>query len=275
MGTATIILVLLVLLAVCSGTPVGRAWFVTYYQTMRIVLRSRSLEKEAKLEVFNEEARRWAENLQQIFGYELDVRGELPDGPVLLLCNHQSALDIPVLLSTIPAYKACSFMPKLELRKVPLVGGVLADSGAVFLDRSNPQAAKAAMDDAARALTQRSFIVFPEGTRSRNGIMQFKKGAFHMASAAGCRIVPAAIAGSDDLSSLDPPRKLVRLAFGHPLETTPAESVEELLCRVRSEIIQLNLSIGGKGAVLGTESSHVAPHGRVTKKSTIKSWLQP
>ena len=120
MPSFIVIVLVLVLTSLCTGTRAGRAWALTYYHTVRIALRSRGLESDEKARIFNEEARKWADRLQMVFDYEVEVDGELPGGPLLLLCNHQSALDIPVLLASIPADKACSFMPKLEMKKVAL-----------------------------------------------------------------------------------------------------------------------------------------------------------
>lgn len=156
---------------------------------------------------------------------------------------------------------------------MPLIGTALRRAGHVFLDRANTDAAIRQMDEVvSTGLSQRSFLLFPEGTRSKEGIMPFKKGPFHMALAARAVIVPVALAGSDDMRQLDPTRNTIRVAFGCAIEVTGQERIEDLVGEVRSKIVALNEWMGGKGAMAGTESSHVAHRGNPTKKSGLKAW---
>ena len=100
-----------------------------------------------------------------------------------------------------------------------------------------------------------------------------------MAKKAKARIVPVAIAGSDDLDYLagaeSPPRKLVRVGFGEPIQLSGKEDVDDVLVRVRKEIIRLNLGIGGRGAAPGLEEQHVAPKGNPSKSKGLQAWLKP
>src|SRR2546427_533793 len=108
-------------------------------------------------------------------------------GPFVFAPNHQSHLDILVLLGFLPG--RTRFAAKKELWAHPVVGAVLDTLGMVPIDRDHPERAIDALDRA--AAERHSFVIFPEGTRSRTGqLLPFKKGAFVLAIAAGLPIVP-------------------------------------------------------------------------------------
>ena len=120
--------------------------------------------------------------------------------PMVVVCNHLSNLDGPLLFSVLP------FNPrvliKTETRKIPLIGLVLNLAGFVFVDRKNPLRRQEALTEAVEMIKKNrySFLVFPEGTRSRSGQVQnFKKGGFKMALKAGVPILPVKISGSYQL----------------------------------------------------------------------------
>lgn len=113
--------------------------------------------------------------------------------------NHLSNLDAPVLFHALPSdFKA---LVKKELFKVPFLGTTMRLAGMIAVDRSDREQAKDAVSRAVAALKGgQSFLIFPEGTRSRTGDMgEFKKGAFIAALEAGSRIVPVAVKGTDRL----------------------------------------------------------------------------
>ena len=87
---------------------------------------------------------------------------------------------------------------KKSLEKVPFVGIACKSSGHIMVDRSSPSAIKSTMDEAKSKLKNgMSLVVFPEGTRTRNGKMQpFKRGAFKLALDFNLPVVPITIDGS-------------------------------------------------------------------------------
>ena len=87
---------------------------------------------------------------------------------------------------------------KKELRKLPLVGAACEAAGHIFIDRSSPMSAKKSNDDASRKLVNgSSVVIFPEGTRSKDGKLgKFKRGAFTLASEIKLPIVPLTIKGT-------------------------------------------------------------------------------
>ncbi|MBT3260849.1 1-acyl-sn-glycerol-3-phosphate acyltransferase [bacterium] len=118
---------------------------------------------------------------------------------ILILSNHQSLLDILVYSMIIPRY--FSFIAKKELAKVPIIGWDLKVQKHILIDRKNPRKALAALNEVKNLLTQgRSFLMFPEGTRSADSaIGNFKSGAFKLALESGVTIVPCYINGTNQI----------------------------------------------------------------------------
>jgi 1-acyl-sn-glycerol-3-phosphate acyltransferase len=115
---------------------------------------------------------------------------------VVVMPNHESNLDAPILFGLIPVdFKA---LYKRELDRLPLFSSVLHFAGFVPVDRKDRSAAKQAVGRAVGSLRDGSaFIIFPEGTRSRTGELgEFKKGAFVAALDAESRVFPVALSGA-------------------------------------------------------------------------------
>jgi 1-acyl-sn-glycerol-3-phosphate acyltransferase len=120
--------------------------------------------------------------------------------PMVVVCNHLSNLDGPLLISALPFNPRA--LIKYETRKIPLIGLVLQLADFVFVDRKNPPRRQEALNEAVEKIKKKhySFLVFPEGTRSKSGQMQnFKKGGFLMALKAGVPVLPVKISGSHQL----------------------------------------------------------------------------
>ena len=137
-----------------------------------------------------------ARDLTALLGVSVHVRGLehlAGGGPVVFAPNHQSHLDILALLGWLPG--RTRFAAKRELWRHPVVGGVLDTLGMVPIDREHPERSVAALTQA--AAERHSFVVFPEGTRSRTGaLLPFKKGAFVLAIGAGLPVVPVVCRGT-------------------------------------------------------------------------------
>ena len=115
----------------------------------------------------------------------------------IVVTNHQSQMDIPVLVHSLPLQ--LRFIGKIELKKIPIFGNALIRAGHFLIDRSNHQKAMEGVWNAGEALKQRvvSVVFAPEGTRSSDGkLLPFKKGAFVMAIETGIPILPLTIEGT-------------------------------------------------------------------------------
>lgn len=144
-------------------------------------------------------ARFWARMCCKICFVRVEVAGlELLDTcqSYVFLLNHQSIFDIFVVYGWFPFI--FKWMMKAELRKIPLVGKACEAAGHIFIDRSNPIAAKHSLEKAELQLRNGvSVVVFPEGTRTYTGRMgQFKRGAFRIATDLSLPIVPVTLRGS-------------------------------------------------------------------------------
>jgi 1-acyl-sn-glycerol-3-phosphate acyltransferase len=178
---------------------------------------------------------------------------EVPRGPVIFASNHESALDIWVLFRTLP--RGFRFIAKQELFRLPVFGWYLKMGGHIPVDRSNRARAVASLRHAGEAVRSgTSLVVFPEGTRSRNGRVQpFKKGPFVVAQEAGVPVIPVAISGSGAIT----PSKVIavypgriRVAAGDPILPADYPDKEALLAAVRRQVIELHRAIGGLGGDL-------------------------
>jgi putative phosphoserine phosphatase/1-acylglycerol-3-phosphate O-acyltransferase len=128
-----------------------------------------------------------------VAGLNLRVQGEehlWSARPAVFIFNHQSAID-GVLVAKLLRRDFVA-VAKQELRRVPVLGALAGLAGTVFLDRSNPEQAVAALQPAVDALRAgTSLVIAPEGTRSPTPRLgPFKKGAFRVAMQAGVPIVP-------------------------------------------------------------------------------------
>lgn len=114
----------------------------------------------------------------------------------VIACNHQSMYDIFVIYGWFPMF--FKWIMKAELRKIPLVGKACEAAGHIFIDRSHPMAAQHSLERAEAQLQNGvSVVIFPEGTRTRNGeVGTFKRGAFRIATDLNMPIVPVTIKGA-------------------------------------------------------------------------------
>ena len=131
-------------------------------------------------------------------GLGLRVEGleRLPDGPSVVVANHASYLDGPLLYAALPSQ--FGFVIKKEIVGVPLAGWMLRRLGHEFVDRHNKsESAKDARRILKAAVSGESVVFFPEGTFTATpGLARFHSGAFVTATRAGIPVVPVVIHGA-------------------------------------------------------------------------------
>ena len=124
--------------------------------------------------------------------YRVAGREHLPlDRAAVYCANHQSNVDPPILFDAL--HPMMHILYKAELNKIPVLTRAFRFGGFIPVDRRNKEAAMRSIEAGAGSLRQgNSFLIFPEGTRSRTAeLLPFKKGGFIMAIKAAVPIVPA------------------------------------------------------------------------------------
>jgi len=192
-------------------------------------------------------ARFWATTHIRIGGIKVVTSGldNITTPPYIFMCNHQSALDIYCLYFSLPL--SFRWIAKRQLFLIPFFGWALKRGGHISIDRENPREALKAIDEAARKIRDgMNIIIFPEGTRSRDGsLLPFKKGGFSLALRAMVPIVPVGIVGTSTLQpkgSFIPKRKgVIYIHIGEPipLEGMSRSAKGEVMNSVRASIERL------------------------------------
>jgi len=129
----------------------------------------------------------WLADLCRIMHLRLRIHGEPAKGPVLLVANHISWLDIPLL--------ACAwqgrFLSKADVAEWPVIGWLLRRTGTLLIKRGARRAAEQAIDDIAETLQQESVCLFPEGTTTRGDrVLRFHPRLFQAACRTAARVQP-------------------------------------------------------------------------------------
>jgi 1-acyl-sn-glycerol-3-phosphate acyltransferase len=164
-----------------------------------------------------------------------------PDRSYVVVANHQSQFDIPVVYGF--SGLDLRWVAKAEVGRIPFVAAGCRAIGHIFINRSDPDQARSAINRAVERLKPGTGLMFfPEGTRSRSGqLMPFKKGAFRVAIDQQLPVLPVTITGTRDILPADSLRLRpgrVRLKFHAPVSTEGmgAGQVGELRRRVHGII---------------------------------------
>ncbi|MDR2577255.1 MAG: 1-acyl-sn-glycerol-3-phosphate acyltransferase [Chitinispirillales bacterium] len=182
-------------------------------------------------------ARVWSLHLLGLGGVKVNVAGgeKLDKGErYVFMSNHQSALDIPIIYAGIS--EKISFIAKKELFMIPIFGWGMWAVGHISIDRESPRKAHASIAKAVQKLNREnvSLILFPEGTRSKDGkVLDFKTASFTLALQADVKLVPVAIKNAIDRL----PPKTTRIVPGEVfLEIGDPIAVEEFQGSSKGEI---------------------------------------
>lgn len=225
------------------------------YGTVSLTLGPLTADRRASLWAM----RRWCQTSAR--GLNIDVRADglenVPKGAFVYCSNHQSLLDVLVLGSVLSG--DFKWAAKRSLMKIPFLGWHLQLAGHVPVDRSaGSRAAAEVIGRFEQVLREgKPLLVFPEGTRSEDGILRsFKNGGFYAAVRAGVPVVPVAIDRTHTLMkkhAIDTgdgkTMRHIRVRVGAPLQplTTGKEGarVNDLRERTYNAVADLFRSLGG------------------------------
>jgi 1-acyl-sn-glycerol-3-phosphate acyltransferase len=177
--------------------------------------------------------------------YKLVSAQPLPLSRAAVYCaNHQSNIDPPLLFDVL--HPQMHILYKAEINAIPVLARAFRMGGFIPIDRRHKEAALRAIEVAAESIRSgNSFLIFPEGTRSRtDDLLPFKKGGFIMAIKAQAPIVPVAIQGGRAAMQrgsrvIQPVTISVRM--GEPIETAGLrlDDRDQLIARVRQRIAEM------------------------------------
>jgi 1-acyl-sn-glycerol-3-phosphate acyltransferase len=192
-------------------------------------------------------ARLWARGILLTSGVRIDARFDPafdPQARYVFLSNHQSLMDIPVVLVSCPGQ--VRLVAKRSLFQIPIFGWAMSAAGFVSVDRKDRSSARetfaAASDKLKRGI---SVLLFPEGTRGQGQVLlPFQRGGFLLALRSGLPIVPVGIRRSREVRGTDNlliHPGTVEVRYGAPLDPTAygLRRKRELTAEVRQRIAEL------------------------------------
>jgi lyso-ornithine lipid O-acyltransferase len=205
-------------------------------------------DRSRALELRGERLQRVAHELCRVHGFDIRLEGVLPSRPAILIANHVSYVDAPVLASLAP----CTVVAKGEIRRWPILGAGAAALGVLFVERGDAHSGALALRQSLRALAAGvSVLGFPEGTTTEgDDVLPFRRGLFGLARIAGVPVVPIAIHYSSPsmrwfgdtwflphyLRTAMQPSSLVHVRVGRAIQPATFDSAEDLAHRARSAV---------------------------------------
>jgi 1-acyl-sn-glycerol-3-phosphate acyltransferase len=224
------------------------------YGTVSLTLGPLTRDRRASLWAMQ----RWCRSSARALDIDVVADGleNVPSGAFVYCSNHQSLLDILCLGGVLPG--DFKWAAKRSLMKIPFLGWHLQLAGHVPVDRSAGSRAAAEVIGRFQEVLKsgKPLLVFPEGTRSEDGIVRpFKNGGFYAAVRAGVPVVPVALEGTHTLMKKhaldtgDGTMRTVKVRVGAPLypktEGREGPRVNDLRERTHAAVVELHRSIGG------------------------------
>ena len=184
-----------------------------------------------------------------ILGIRLDVsgiEGIEKKKAYIFMSNHLSVIDGPLLFMLIPQY--LRVIIKKEAFRIPIIAQAMRQAGFIPVNRKRLKGGKESIDRASRMIREKgfSFLIFPEGTRSRDGELQpFKRGGVFLALNSRVDILPVTIKGTYEImpkGSFFIKKGKIRVAFHQPVsvEGFDNQSLSLLVDKIR-DIIKAGL----------------------------------
>lgn len=163
-----------------------------------------------------------------------------PHQSYVFVANHQSMFDVWLVYGWLPV--VFKWLMKAELRHIPFVGTACKAAGHIFVERKNAKASVESLQLIEKQLTDGvCTVIFPEGTRSRNGETgRFKRGAFQIALDLGLPVIPLSLSGCFDVLPKGKPFVSwhpVHMHIGEPIDLKQFADPNEAIEAVRNAVI--------------------------------------
>ncbi len=180
-------------------TRLGIDLFGGRFKLLSFQKKKKNYEKRNYLNILYKEIQSYTKKIVDRTGSNVTIIGKeniICDRAVVFAPNHQSFFDIPCLINSINSPVA--FIAKKDLLKLPVISTAMKEFNCLTLDRENVKEAAKTVIDAINLLKWgQSIVVFPEGTRSHDGVVsEFKSGAFKIATKPKVPIIPVSIKGT-------------------------------------------------------------------------------
>ena len=170
----------------------------------------------------------------------IDGKGNInPRQSYVFVANHASMFDVFLIYGWLPV--VFKWLMKKELRRIPFVGTACKAAGHIYVDRSNAKASAESLNDIKRQLHNGvSTVIFPEGTRSKDGNLgRFHSGAFRIAFDLNLPVVPLSLTGCYNVQrkgEIFVHRHPVHLHIGQPIDISQFEDKNEAMEFVRQAV---------------------------------------
>ncbi len=186
---------------------------------------------------------------KMLYRFRTEGAEHVPDsGPIIYVSNHQSHLD-PIIVGIVVGDRPFSGMARSTLFKNPILASIIRGIGVISLDQSKGDAGamKAALGELEAG---RCVLIFPEGTRTRDGsVLAFKPGVALIIRRSGASVVPVAMEGAYDIWRIGTPRPrltgrlAVRAAAPIPAAELMKDGAEAALQRLHKQIDDMRLEL--------------------------------
>jgi 1-acyl-sn-glycerol-3-phosphate acyltransferase len=177
--------------------------FISYmiyiaFRKLRYTLVKPGLSEEQKEAYLYDVVNNWSKAIIKYSGLKVEVIGKenLPKETCLYVANHQSQLDIPLIMANVTSVTGA--IAKKEMEKWPIISGWMREFDCVFINREDArEGLKSILLGVEHLKNKRSMLIFPEGTRSKGHEMkEFKKGSMKLAIKANVPVVPITVDGA-------------------------------------------------------------------------------
>lgn len=199
------------------------------------------LTPEQREEYLSNIEKDWAEATIRYSEMDIEIVGKenLIEETCLYVANHQSMLDIPLIMANVN--HTVGAMAKKEMKKVHVFSYWMEEVGSVYIDRSDArEGLKAILQGVENLKNGRSMLIFPEGTRNRGGeTAEFKKGSLKLATKANVPVIPITVDGA--YKGLEGPEKdlKARMVIHKPIYTKDLTKEEKAnLSEICQKIIE-------------------------------------